>query len=72
MATIYHKNGKTAWTGSTAYHANGNTAWTGSTAYFENGKSAGSEGIEIVIGQDIRMFAGKKGFSLYVCGNQIV
>ena len=71
-STAYHDNGKTAWTGSTAYHANGKTAWTGSTAYHDNGKTAGNEGIEITLGQDIRMYAGKRGFSLFVCGNQVV
>jgi hypothetical protein len=55
MATIYHRNGKTAWTGSTAYH--------------DNGSSAGNEGIEIELGPGIRMYAGRNGFRLYVLGN---
>jgi hypothetical protein len=68
----YHDNGKTAWNGSIAYYDNDRTAWNGSTAYYDNGSSAGNEGIEISLGQDIRMYAGKKGFQLYINGNQIV
>jgi len=72
MTTIYHNNSQTAWNGSIAYHANGQTAWNGSTAYYDNGSTAGSEGIEISLGQDIRAYVGKKGFSLFICGSQIV
>jgi hypothetical protein len=41
-STAYHDNGKIAWSGSTAYHDNGKIAWSGSTAYHDNGKIAWS------------------------------
>lgn len=42
-ASIYHPNGKLAWSGSNAYHDNGKTAWygyKGSNVYHSNGKTA--------------------------------
>lgn len=68
----YHDNGKTAWNETIAYHSNGETAWNGIIAYHENGKSAGSEGIEIQLGPEIKMHVGKEGFKLFVLGNLIV
>jgi len=72
MTTIYHKNRKVAWNGNTAYHDNGKVAWNGSTAYHDDGKVAGNAGIEVALGPDIRMQAGKSGFSLTVLGNRVV
>lgn len=70
-SSAFHDNGKIAWNGSSAFHANGRIAWNGSSAFHDDGKPAGNVGIEVTLGQDIRIQVGKSGFSLTVLGNKI-
>ena len=65
----YHSNGKLAWNGKLAYHSNDKLAWNGAVAYYNDGANAGTKGIELQLGEDIKMDVGKDGMEFYVLGN---
>jgi hypothetical protein len=68
----FYQNGMVAWDGTRAFYINGKPAWDGSNAYYSNGNSMGTDGIEIILGEALKMRAGKNGFSLFVYSNRIV
>lgn len=69
---LYHDNGQRAWDprDGEAYHSNGRRALDprDGECYHSNGSSMGYNGIELYLGEGIRVFVSKANYQLYLYG----